>query len=252
MTYRIVSDHLGSPRLLIDATTGVVVESLTYDEFGNLQNGAASTLIPFGFAGGQYDASTGLLRFGARDYDSHTGRWTTKEPLGFAGGDTNLYTYVFNDPVNLIDPSGLDAITADPHALAIMASLFRKAGSGFMKTERSALILQNPSTKQYLCYSLRWSAEQNQDTIPIIKHPWAVALIHTHPTGRVIQADRGSDPAAAKKYGLPIYVLSRSGIHKYVPPNGKDSTEIDDSTYRSQNDGKSWFEFTDQDKCGCK
>jgi RHS repeat-associated protein len=61
---------------------------------------------PFGFAGGLYDADTGLTRFGARDYDAQTGRWTTKDPIRFGGG-TNFYGYVLNDPVNLVDPAGL-------------------------------------------------------------------------------------------------------------------------------------------------
>ena len=52
------------------------------------------------------------MRFGARDYDPETGRFTTKDPLGFSGGDTNLYGYGLADPVNLTDPSGqiLDTI----------------------------------------------------------------------------------------------------------------------------------------------
>ena len=59
------------------------------------------------FAGGLWDEATGLLRFGARDYDPQLGRWTAKDPLGFEGGDTNLYAYVAGDPINLVDPSGL-------------------------------------------------------------------------------------------------------------------------------------------------
>jgi len=62
---------------------------------------------PFGFAGGLYEAATGLVRFGARDYDAESGRWTARDPIGFSGGDTNLYGYVFSDPVNWIDSNGL-------------------------------------------------------------------------------------------------------------------------------------------------
>jgi uncharacterized protein RhaS with RHS repeats len=46
------------------------------------------------------------LRFGARDYDPGVGRWTAKDQLLFKGGDSNLYNYVMNDPVNLFDPNG--------------------------------------------------------------------------------------------------------------------------------------------------
>jgi RHS repeat-associated protein len=63
---------------------------------------------PFGFAGGLYDRDTKLVRFGARDYDPQTGPWTTKDSIGFGGGDTNLYGYVLSDPVNAIDPRGFD------------------------------------------------------------------------------------------------------------------------------------------------
>jgi len=53
-----------------------------------------------------YDSDTKLTRFGARDYDAEIGRWTSKDPIRFSGGDTNLYGYVFNDPVNFIDSDG--------------------------------------------------------------------------------------------------------------------------------------------------
>jgi len=42
-----------------------------------------------------------LVRFGARDYDPSVGRWTSKDPILFDGGQANLYVYVNNDPVNL-------------------------------------------------------------------------------------------------------------------------------------------------------
>ncbi|MDR2152654.1 MAG: RHS repeat-associated core domain-containing protein [Helicobacteraceae bacterium] len=59
-----------------------------------------------GFAGGLYDKDTKLIRFGFRDYDPFTGRWTAKDPIDFNGGSSNLYAYVGNDPINYIDPDG--------------------------------------------------------------------------------------------------------------------------------------------------
>jgi RHS repeat-associated protein len=110
VTYRIISDHLGSPRLVVDTTTGVIVQRINYDEFGNILQDTNPGFQPFGFAGGLYDRDTGLTRFGARDYDAEVGRWTAKDPIGFQAQDPNLYGYVFNDPVNDIDPAGLITI----------------------------------------------------------------------------------------------------------------------------------------------
>jgi hypothetical protein len=50
------------------------------------------------------------VRFGLRDYDPAEGRWTARDPLLFGGGQGNLYVYVANDPVNLVDPTGLFCI----------------------------------------------------------------------------------------------------------------------------------------------
>ncbi len=63
--------------------------------------------MPLGFAGGMYDAETGLVRFGARDYDPQIGRWVSKDPIRFSGG-INLFTYADGDPVNWIDRTGRD------------------------------------------------------------------------------------------------------------------------------------------------
>jgi RHS repeat-associated protein len=62
---------------------------------------------PFGYAGGLYEASTGLVRFGARDYDAESGRWTSRDPISFSGADANLYEYAFGDPISYTDPTGL-------------------------------------------------------------------------------------------------------------------------------------------------
>jgi RHS repeat-associated protein len=107
VTYRIISDHLGSPRLVVDVATGAIAQRLDYDEFGVVLLDTNPGFQPFGFVGGIYDTHTKLVRFGARDYDAETGRWTAKDPILFAGGDINLYRYALNDPVNRTDPTGL-------------------------------------------------------------------------------------------------------------------------------------------------
>ena len=109
-TFKIITDQIGSVRLVVNTETGAVVQRLDYDAFGNVVLDTNPGFQPFGFAGGIYDPDTGLVRFGYRDYDPETGRWTAKDPAGFGGLDTNLYGYVYNDPVNLVDPVGLGAL----------------------------------------------------------------------------------------------------------------------------------------------
>ena len=109
--YQLITDALGSVRLVVDVATGEVAQRIDYDEFGNVLLDTNPGFQPFGFAGGLYDADAGLVRFGARDYDPVVGRWTAKDPILFDDG-TNLYAYVGNDPVNFIDPNGTDAWSA--------------------------------------------------------------------------------------------------------------------------------------------
>jgi RHS repeat-associated protein len=106
-TYRYVYDIRGSVRLVVNASTGVIAQQLDYGPWGEVLDDSAPGFQPFGYAGGEYDATTDLVRFGARDYDAEIGRWTAKDPIGFAGGDTNLYAYVGGDPIGLVDVTGL-------------------------------------------------------------------------------------------------------------------------------------------------
>ena len=109
-TYQLITDHLGSVRMVVDVNSGAVVQQIEYDEFGNVLSDSNPDFQPFAFAGGLYDAQTRLVRFGARDYDALSGRWTCKDPIYFAGGEPCLYGYVGDDPINNIDPSGLEKI----------------------------------------------------------------------------------------------------------------------------------------------
>lgn len=105
-TYRLVHDHLGSIRRVVDTATGEVVQALDFDAYGRVLRDTNPGFQPFGYAAGHYDPQTGLVRYGARDYDAAIGRWLAKDPILIAGGDTNLYAYVTGDPVNFVDPDG--------------------------------------------------------------------------------------------------------------------------------------------------
>ena len=105
-TYYLGYDQVGTLKA-VTSEDGTIVKSIEYDTFGNVLSDSNLTFkVPFGFAGGLYDQDTKLTRFGYRDYDAYTGKWTAKDPIGFDGGDTNLYGYVLQDPVNFMDPTG--------------------------------------------------------------------------------------------------------------------------------------------------
>ena len=123
-TFWTFADHQGTIRDIVSgnaADRGKVVEHRQYDSFGkvlartaNLSPGAATLPgsgvgVAFGYTGRPIDEKTGLSDYRARWYDANTGRFINEDPSGFKGGDTNLFRYVGNDPLDRIDPSGLTA-----------------------------------------------------------------------------------------------------------------------------------------------
>ncbi|MEW6131401.1 MAG: RHS repeat-associated core domain-containing protein [Acidobacteriota bacterium] len=101
-----LQDHLGSTTALTDAS-GAVVERQQYEPFGASMG---TSLTRYGYTGREKDEATGLLYYRARWYDPEQGRFITQDPIGFAGGDTNLYAYVGNEPVSFADPLGLERL----------------------------------------------------------------------------------------------------------------------------------------------
>jgi RHS repeat-associated protein len=101
------NDHLGTPQKLT-AINGAVVWAAKYSSFGKADVDATSGITNNLRFPGQYcDQETGLHYNYFRYYDPKIGRYLRVDPIGFTGGDTDLYAYVLNDPVNLVDPEGL-------------------------------------------------------------------------------------------------------------------------------------------------
>jgi RHS repeat-associated protein len=109
--YFVAVDPVGSPRVVTDAT-GAIIRTAEYDAFGRPGAVTGSFELAVGFAGGLADPVTGLVRFGLRDYDPVTGRWTARDPIFLSGKQFNLYQYVAGNPVSLRDPSGLFCVGA--------------------------------------------------------------------------------------------------------------------------------------------
>ena len=101
-------DGLGSTVALTDSS-GHVTTRYTYGPFGETTVTGDSDANPFQYTGREWDQETGLYYYRARYYDPRWGRFISEDPIRFAGGDVNVYAYVQNDPINWIDPWGLDA-----------------------------------------------------------------------------------------------------------------------------------------------
>src|SRR5205823_6969245 len=86
--------------------SGSLIDHLDYSSFGKLTYESASGSDRYLYTSREYDAEIDLQYNRARYYDANTGRWISQDPLGFDAGDSNLYRYVNNRPVNTTDPSG--------------------------------------------------------------------------------------------------------------------------------------------------
>ena len=102
-----LADHQGSVKMLLD-NEGNVVNEITYDAFGNVTVETNPDInFRFSYTGRELDPETGLYNYRTRYLDPRTHQFISPDTIGFAGGDTNLYRYVANSPLNYIDPFGL-------------------------------------------------------------------------------------------------------------------------------------------------
>ena len=99
---------IGSTVAITDMNQNIV-NSYAYDPFGQILSQQETIPQPFKYVGqyGVMAEPNGLYYMRARYYDPSVGRFISEDPIGFAGGDVNLFAYVLNNPVNSTDPGGL-------------------------------------------------------------------------------------------------------------------------------------------------
>jgi len=118
-------DGHGSVRFLTDSP-GAVTDTYDYDAFGNLINSTGSTANNYLFAGEQYDPALGLYYNRARYLNATTGRfWTMDTYAGGVSEPLSLHRYLFAsaNPVNRVDPSGLEDLASISAAEGISEDL---------------------------------------------------------------------------------------------------------------------------------
>jgi RHS repeat-associated protein len=226
--YRIVSDLLGSVRVVYDLATGDPVQQIDYDVWGNVVNDTNPDFQPFAFAGGLYDQQTKLTRFGARDYEAETGRWTAKDPIGFDGG-INLYSYAANNPINFIDIDGLapgDTFSS-PDAAAIDAGnyLFTTKPRLWDSLEYGGWIYKTDCGYSYT-FSSGNPANMPLDRIP--KPSGTEYAWHSHPDSKGAHdfSDWNDFPKTGGDKGwayrnVPLYLITPTNRVKLYTPKGE-------------------------------
>jgi RHS repeat-associated protein len=119
----LIPGMLGTVIASVDSSSGAI-SKFGYQPFGL----TPTPPTQFGFTGQRVDPESGLYYYRARHYSPEWGRFTQPDPIGYQGG-TNLYAYVYNDPINLLDPEGLAARQAvEQFAGRLYQDTFLKAG----------------------------------------------------------------------------------------------------------------------------
>jgi RHS repeat-associated protein len=138
-------DALGSTVALTDST-GALGTQYTYQPFGATTVSGPANANPYQYTGREADG-TGLYFYRARYYSQTFQRFVSQDPIGFAGGDPNLYGYTFDSPTNLRDPSGRIV------GILIAGGLF---GCGCTGLQRLGCVPERRDNRRAICGSDRF------------------------------------------------------------------------------------------------
>ncbi len=132
-----LSDHLGNTRVIFKKSgdSALIVQEIHYYAYGMeiADQSFSSTTMPntFLYNGKEYDGNTGYYQYGFRQYDAQIGRWWVVDALAEKYYSHSPYNYCLNNPVNYIDPYGLDVegyITSDLDEIKAILRYFTDGG----------------------------------------------------------------------------------------------------------------------------
>ncbi len=147
-----LADHLGSTNGLTNSS-GAGTATNAYDSFGNPTN--ATFPSRYQFTGREFDNFSGLQFSRARFYDPNLGRFLSEDPIGFEGGDMNLFGYVRNNPINFADPTGLidPIVYQDPKIYPDDPAQIQRTLKCYKKNKFSSTFsFGNPTAEQVIEY----------------------------------------------------------------------------------------------------
>lgn len=192
-----IPDLLGSIVGSMDADTGTLTK-FAYRPFG----ASAAAPTPFGYTGQRIDLEAGgIYYYRARAYSPVLGRFLQPDPIGYKGG-LNLYAYVENNPLNLIDPSGLSARQAVQQAALLAAQQAAQQVVAQANAARSAASGSGNTAQASRGIQLACFPACAAPAIPSVLEALgaaASALIVGIGLGQAIDTSRDSDPVVYHK-----------------------------------------------------
>lgn len=220
-------DHLNSTKIVTDGE-GEVVVNYTYRAFGEqlrkLDGGNNETEDSgkYSYAGKELDEDVNLYYFNARFYDATTGRFINVDPVQ---DGLNWYAYVSNNPLNRIDPTGLDDIeitfdTAKETATMLYVPLTQSGGINGNGIVREVYKMTNnvktPAERGYVPEKFR-TYRYFPGEFPAGK--WNITATGESPEGFIgpyIKTDASTDVTTYKKNGdgewVPDKVINDGGF----------------------------------------
>ncbi|MGH7966665.1 MAG: RHS repeat-associated core domain-containing protein [Candidatus Binatia bacterium] len=188
---------LGSTVALTDSA-GQTQTEYTYAPFGETTRTGAVSTNPFQFTGRENDGLTGLYYYRARYYHPILQRFLSEDPIGFGGGDVNLYAYVLNNPVNHVDPTGLQSVVVYDRS---DSTLYLYPSGDFCEAPPQPIQCGDNGLQEFSARNNTVNPQGN----PFTPNSYGPAPNGIFPTGPFIPT--GNDPNSAFGTGfVPIYL----------------------------------------------